>query len=151
MAGSVAYVWHQKGQTTTQKLVQARMIAQAAALLLLCSAAYFSATHGVEGETKVRRPSHLLNELFFWLLLSLKRRKLTLSVRVDLAGLVRRSKKPTRPGRRPSPSNKTKTRTSESTPRRRTWRLETHSAWKRVVERGRFLPSRPEGQQFAFL
>jgi hypothetical protein len=84
MGASVAYVWRQKTQTTTQKIIQgtslspslppaslsadaddlssllyflrsARMIAQAAALILLFSAAYFSATHAVEGETKVRR------------------------------------------------------------------------------------------------
>lgn len=44
MAGSFGYVWRDKTQTTTQKIIQARMIAQGATILLILGAGYLYST-----------------------------------------------------------------------------------------------------------
>lgn len=51
MAGSFGYVWRDRTQTTTQKIIQARMIAQGATILLILGAGWLYST-----ATPVRPP-----------------------------------------------------------------------------------------------
>lgn len=64
MAGSFAYVWKDRTQTTTQKIIQARMIAQGATILLILGAGWiYSTGPQVRLLRAVSRPSRWLVRL----------------------------------------------------------------------------------------